>query len=80
MSTSMTTRTEALARPVAARPAVQRGVEVLADNQRRGAMTDAERDVMFWEDTVRGAIVRRAPDVLSRREVCHDLVDEALIK
>jgi GSH-dependent disulfide-bond oxidoreductase len=32
---------------VAARPAVQRGVEVLADNQRRGAMTDAERDVMF---------------------------------
>jgi GST-like protein len=32
---------------VAARPAVQRGVQVLADNQRRGAMTDAERDVMF---------------------------------
>jgi len=32
---------------VAARPAVQRGVQVLADNQRRGAMTDAERDIMF---------------------------------
>jgi GST-like protein len=32
---------------IAARPAVQRGVEVLAENQRRGAMTDAEREVMF---------------------------------
>ena len=32
---------------IAARPAVQRGVQVLADNQRRGAMTDAERENMF---------------------------------
>ncbi|MCX7372048.1 MAG: glutathione S-transferase N-terminal domain-containing protein [Alphaproteobacteria bacterium] len=32
---------------IAARPAVQRGVEVLADNQRRGAMTDEERENMF---------------------------------
>ncbi|HTW72932.1 MAG TPA: glutathione S-transferase N-terminal domain-containing protein [Acetobacteraceae bacterium] len=32
---------------VAARPAVQRGVAVLAEKQRKGAMTDAERDVMF---------------------------------
>jgi GST-like protein len=32
---------------IAARPAVRRGVEVLAENQRRGAMTDAEREVMF---------------------------------
>lgn len=32
---------------IAARPAVQRGVQVLAENQRRGAMTDAEREVMF---------------------------------
>jgi GSH-dependent disulfide-bond oxidoreductase len=32
---------------VATRPAVQRGVQVLAENQRRGAMTDAEREVMF---------------------------------
>jgi GST-like protein len=32
---------------IAARPAVQRGVEVLADKQRRGQITDAERDVMF---------------------------------
>ncbi len=32
---------------IAARPAVQRGVEVLADRQRRGQMTDAEREVMF---------------------------------
>ena len=32
---------------VAARPAVQRGVAVLAENQRRGAMTDDEREVMF---------------------------------
>ncbi|MBS0639702.1 MAG: glutathione S-transferase N-terminal domain-containing protein [Acetobacteraceae bacterium] len=32
---------------IAARPAVQRGVAVLAENQRRGPMTDAERDVMF---------------------------------
>jgi GST-like protein len=30
-----------------ARPAVQRGVAVLAENQRKGAMTDAEREVMF---------------------------------
>lgn len=32
---------------IAARPAVQRGVEVLSENQRRGAMTDAERENMF---------------------------------
>ena len=32
---------------VAARPAVQRGVAVLAENQRVGAMTDAEKEVMF---------------------------------
>ena len=32
---------------VAARPAVQRGVEVLSGNQRRGQMTDEEREVMF---------------------------------
>ncbi len=32
---------------IAARPAVQRGVAVLADNQRRGAMTDEERENMF---------------------------------
>jgi GSH-dependent disulfide-bond oxidoreductase len=32
---------------IAARPAVQRGVAVLAQNQRQGAMTDAEKEVMF---------------------------------
>ena len=32
---------------VAARPAVQRGVEVLSESQRRGQITDAEREVMF---------------------------------
>ena len=32
---------------IAARPAVQRGVAVLAEHQRRGQMTDAEREVMF---------------------------------
>jgi GST-like protein len=32
---------------IAARPAVQRGVEVLSANQRRGAMTDKERENMF---------------------------------
>jgi GST-like protein len=32
---------------IAARPAVQRGVAVLADHQRRGPITDAERDVLF---------------------------------
>ncbi|HYI83961.1 MAG TPA: glutathione S-transferase C-terminal domain-containing protein, partial [Acetobacteraceae bacterium] len=32
---------------IAARPTVQRGVQVLADNQRRGQMTDAERENMF---------------------------------
>ncbi len=32
---------------IAARPAVQRGVSVLAENQRRGTMTDAEREIMF---------------------------------
>ncbi|GGC41081.1 thiol:disulfide oxidoreductase [Siccirubricoccus deserti] len=32
---------------IAARPAVQRGVAVLSERQRRGAITDAEREVMF---------------------------------
>jgi GST-like protein len=32
---------------IAARPAVQRGVAVLAERQRQGAMTDAEREVLF---------------------------------
>ena len=32
---------------IAARPAVMRGVEVLSENQRRGQMTDAEREIMF---------------------------------
>ncbi|MBV9736469.1 MAG: glutathione S-transferase N-terminal domain-containing protein [Acidisphaera sp.] len=32
---------------IAARPAVQRGVAVLADRQRQGPMTDAERENMF---------------------------------
>ena len=32
---------------IAARPAVQRGVAVLAENQRRGPITDAERENMF---------------------------------
>jgi GST-like protein len=32
---------------IAARPAVQRGVAVLADNQRKTPMTDTEREVMF---------------------------------
>lgn len=32
---------------IAARPAVQRGVAVLSENQRRGQMTDAEREIMF---------------------------------
>jgi GST-like protein len=32
---------------IAARPAVQRGVAVLAENQRKGSMTDAERENMF---------------------------------
>jgi GST-like protein len=32
---------------IAARPAVQRGVQVLAENQRRGPMTDKERENMF---------------------------------
>jgi GST-like protein len=32
---------------MAARPAVQRGVAVLAEKQRKGQMTDAEREVMF---------------------------------
>jgi GSH-dependent disulfide-bond oxidoreductase len=34
---------------VAARPAVQRGVEVLADKKKTGVVTDAERDVMFGQ-------------------------------
>ncbi len=32
---------------IAARPAVQRGVQVLADRQRKGDMTDKERENMF---------------------------------
>ncbi len=32
---------------IAARPAVQRGVEVLADRRRVGSMTEKEREVMF---------------------------------
>lgn len=32
---------------IAARPAVQRGVEVLAESRRVGAITDREREVMF---------------------------------
>lgn len=32
---------------IAARPAVQRGVQVLAENQRRGPMTDQERENLF---------------------------------
>ena len=32
---------------IAARPAVQRGVAVLSENQRKGQMTDAEREIMF---------------------------------
>ena len=32
---------------IAARPAVQRAVEVLSERQRRGQITDAEREVMF---------------------------------
>ena len=32
---------------IAARPAVERGVAVLADRARKGSMTDEERDVMF---------------------------------
>jgi GST-like protein len=32
---------------IAMRPAVQRGVEVLSERQRRGTITDAEREVMF---------------------------------
>ena len=32
---------------VAARPAVQRGLAVLSEKQRRGPLTDAERNVLF---------------------------------
>jgi GST-like protein len=32
---------------IAARPAVQRGVETLSENQRKGAITDKERENMF---------------------------------
>ena len=32
---------------IAERPAVQRGVAVRAENQRRGPMSDAERENMF---------------------------------
>jgi GST-like protein len=34
---------------VAARPAVQRGVEVLSEKQRHGLMTDEEREIMFGQ-------------------------------
>ena len=34
---------------IEARPAVQRGVAVLSENQRRGTMTDAEREVLFGQ-------------------------------
>ena len=32
---------------IAARPAVERGVAVLAERRRKGGMSDAEREVMF---------------------------------
>ena len=32
---------------VAARPAVQRGIDVLADKKRPGQMTEEEREIMF---------------------------------
>ena len=32
---------------IVARPGVQRGVAILAENQRQGTMTDAEREIMF---------------------------------
>ncbi|MBW6397936.1 glutathione S-transferase family protein [Roseomonas sp. HJA6] len=32
---------------IAARPGVERGVSILAENQRQGTMTDAEREIMF---------------------------------
>jgi GST-like protein len=32
---------------IAARPAVQRGVAVLADRQRQGSITDSERENLF---------------------------------
>jgi GST-like protein len=32
---------------IAARPAVQRGVEVLSEKKRSGQMTDEEREIMF---------------------------------
>jgi len=38
---------------IAARPAVERGVAVLADNQRRAPMTDAEREVLFGQTQFR---------------------------
>lgn len=34
---------------IAARPAVQRGVAVLAEKQRKGQITDKERDIMFGQ-------------------------------
>jgi GSH-dependent disulfide-bond oxidoreductase len=34
---------------IAARPAVQRGVSVLAEKQRKGQITDKERDIMFGQ-------------------------------
>src|SRR4051794_38379567 len=32
---------------IAARPAVQRGLKILAEKQRRGQITDEEREIMF---------------------------------
>jgi len=32
---------------IAARPAVERGVAVLAENRRQGPMSEAEREIMF---------------------------------
>ena len=43
---------------IAARPAVQRGVEVLAASRRVGAISDKERENMFGGDAVRGAVGR----------------------
>jgi len=34
---------------ISQRPAVQRGVEVLADRRRQGPITDAQREAMFGQ-------------------------------
>ena len=41
---------------IASRPAVQRGVAVLAENQRRGQISDAERENLFGRNSVRGKV------------------------